>query len=157
MCCTFLVFAVILTMIDWDHMLLPTSIIRVGFGMGVIEVGIQSMLFQDWSLLLDAMIGAVLGYGLFVGLYYGSKWLLKKEGLGFGDVRLMGMIGLFVGVRGLCLVLLIASLLASLYGVILLRIRKKSEPYPFGPFLNIGASITLLWGTSIMTWYLSLF
>ncbi len=157
MVCTFFGFAIVLTMIDWDHMLLPTRIIYVGLGLGIIEQMVQGIFIKQWTSLWEALIGGIVGYGLFALLYYGSRWLLKKEAMGYGDVRLVGMIGFFVGVEQIGLVILIGALLASSYGIVLLKIRKASEPYPFGPFLNIGACVAIIWGEQIMTWYLGLF
>lgn len=154
---TFFAFGLVLTMIDWDHMLLPTTIIRWGFAVGVLERIAQSLMVNSWGILIEALLGAAVGYGLFMLVYYGSKWLLKKEGLGYGDVRLMGFIGLFVGLNSLFLMIIIACILASVFGLILLKVKKKSEPYPLGPFLNIGAFIVVLWGSQLLQSYLSLF
>ena len=154
---TFFCFGIVLTMIDWDYMLLPTSIIRWGFGVGLLERIIQSLMANSWHILIESLLGAAVGYGLFMLVYYGSKWLLKKEGLGYGDVRLMGFIGLFVGLNALFLMIIIACILASVFGLILLKVKKKSEPYPLGPFLNIGAFIVVLWGSQLLQSYLSLF
>lgn len=154
---TFFCFALVLTMIDWDHMLLPTSIIRWGIGIGLIERFLQSLMADNWYILTEALLGAVVGYGLFMLVYYGSQWLLKKEGLGYGDVRLMGFIGLFIGLNALFLMIIIACIIASIYGIILLKIRKNSEPYPLGPFLNLGAFIVVMWGNQLLASYLSLF
>lgn len=155
--CTFFAFAVVLTMIDWDHMILPTSIIRWGIGVGLIEVFLQAWSIHNWYILLEALMGGIIGYGLFMLLYYGCQWLLKKEGLGYGDVRLMGFIGLFIGINQLFLMIILACLLASIFGIGLLLIKKKSEPYPLGPFLNLGAFIVILWGKQLLQIYLSLF
>lgn len=154
---TFLCFAIVLTMIDWDYMLLPTQIIRWGFGIGLAVRILQSLLQNNRYILIEAVLGAVIGYGLFMLVYYGSEWLLKKEGLGYGDVRLMGFIGLFVGINQLFLMIIISCILASIYGLVLLKVRKSSEPYPLGPFLNVGAFIVIMWGEQLMRIYLSLF
>lgn len=154
---TFFSFGLVLTMIDWDYMLLPTSIIRWGFAIGVLERIMQSLMANNWHILIESLLGAAVGCGLFMLVYYGSKWLLKKEGLGYGDVRLMGFIGLFVGLNYLFLMIIIACILASVFGLILLKVKKKSEPYPLGPFLNIGAFIVVLWGSQLLQSYLSLF
>ena len=69
----------------------------------------------------------------------------------------MGFIGLFVGLNALFLMIIIACILASVFGLILLKVKKKSEPYPLGPFLNIGAFIVVLWGSQLLQSYLSLF
>ena len=154
---TFFCFALVLTMIDWDHMLLPTSIIRWGIGFGLLERIVQSLVANNWYILIEALLGAIVGYGLFMLVYYGSQWLLKKEGLGYGDVRLMGFIGLYTGLNTLFLMIIIACLLASAFGIILLKVRKSSQPYPLGPFLNVGALIVILWGEQLLVSYLSLF
>ncbi len=69
----------------------------------------------------------------------------------------MVFIGLFVGLHTLFLSLLISSILASIYGIALFIIKKKSEAYPLGPFLNIGGVLVFLWGNAILAGYLSLF
>ena len=155
--CTFIAFAIVLTMIDWDEMLLPTSIIRWGIGVGLIERIFQAKVMGSWMILGNAIMGGIVAYLLLMLVYYGSKWLLKKEGMGYGDVRLMGFIGLFVGLHTLFIALLISSILASIYGIVLLKIRQNSEAYPLGPFLNIGGVCVFLWGNTILTSYLSLF
>ncbi len=154
---TFFCFALVLTMIDWDYMLLPTSIIRWGIGIGLMERLVQSWLENNRYILIESLLGALVGYGLFMLVYYGAQWLLKKEGLGYGDVRLMGFIGLFIGIKYLFLMIIIACVIASVFGVILLKVRKSSEPYPLGPFLNLGAFIVMIWGEQLLASYLSLF
>lgn len=148
--CTFIAFAIVLSMIDWDHMILPTSIIRWGMGMGLIERILQAKITGSWFILADALMGAIVGYLLLMLMFYTSKWLLKKEGMGYGDVRLIGMIGLFIGLHMLFLALLISSILASIYGIVLLKIRMKSEAYPLGPFLNIGGVLVFMWGNNML-------
>ncbi len=145
--CTFVCFTMLLTVIDWKYMILPTFIIRWGIGVGVVEKLLQASLLENREILTEAFLGAVIGYLVFMGVFYGSWWLLKKEGLGYGDVRFMGMIGIYVGSQRIFRTILLASLLASLYGIVLLKIRGRSEPYPLGPFLSIGGLITFLWGS----------
>ena len=145
--CTFVCFIMLLTIIDWKYMILPTFIIRWGIGIGGVEKLLQASLLGNREILTEAFLGAVIGYLSFMGVFYGSWWLLKKEGLGYGDVRFMGMIGIYVGSQRIFRTILLASLLASLYGIVLLKIRGRSEPYPLGPFLSIGGLITFLWGS----------
>ncbi|WP_069998223.1 prepilin peptidase [Cellulosilyticum sp. I15G10I2] len=145
---------VTLTMIDIDHMLLPTKIIMFGVGVGIVFRVMQAVIYQDMMLVGSAVLAAGLGYGLFGMLFYGAKLLLKKEGLGFGDVRLMGMLGLYLSVNLLFFTMFIASLLASFYGIVLFYRKKASEPFPFGPFLNIAALLALFYGDRIIGWYL---
>lgn len=153
---TFLVMTIWLSIIDWKYMILPTKIIYFGLVIGIVEYMIKAILQREWAIFCFAAIGGVIGYGTFALFFYGSKWILKKEGMGYGDVRLMGLVGLFVGVKQLGLVILIATISASIYGLILLKIKRESTPYPFGPFLSIGGSITLIWGTQIIDRYMNL-
>ena len=147
--CTFVSFAIVLAMIDWDEMILPTSIIRWGIGVGCMGQILKAKVMDNYLILVDTLLGAIVGYLLLALVFYSSKWLLKKEGMGYGDVRFMGMIGLFVGLHALFLSLLFSSILASIYGIILLKIKKKSEPYPLGPFLSIGGVLVFLWGNNL--------
>lgn len=153
---TFIGFAIVLSVIDWEEMILPTCIIGWGLGIGIIERIIQVILTRNWILLEDALMGAIVGYLFFMGVFYSSQWVLRKEGMGYGDVRLMGFIGLYTGVNTLFLAILIASLLASIYGMILLNDYKKSIAYPLGPFLNMGGLIVFLWGYQILNYSLRL-
>lgn len=145
---------IILAVVDWQYMLLPTVVIYTGLGSGIILYSLQAVMTNQWIKLWQAAIEGIIGYSLFMFLYYVSKWLLKKEALGYGDVRLMGLIGFFVGIEYISLVLLVAGILGGIYGVILLIRKGKSESYPLGPFLSIGAGIAVFWGEPIMMWYL---
>ena len=144
--CTFIAFAIVLSIVDWKQMILPTSIIRWGMGVGIVEYMLQAKIQGNWLLLGDILTGAIIGYLFFMAIFYSSYWILKKEGMGYGDVRLMGFIGLYIGIDTLFIAILIASILASIYGVIRFIYYKKSTAYPFGPFLNIGGCITFVWG-----------
>ncbi|PHV72337.1 hypothetical protein CS063_02345 [Sporanaerobium hydrogeniformans] len=89
----------------------------------------------------------------FFVLFFVGKWFYKKECLGFGDVRLMALIGLYVSIDLLFLTLFLASVLAAFYGIILFFKNKKSEAYPFAPFINGAALIAILYGYPILDWY----
>lgn len=134
---------VILSIVDIKYMLLPTPMIIFGSLMGIgFKLGL-SVLYHNWSYLWEAIIGGAIGYIWFYLIYSIALKMRKRECLGFGDVRVMGMIGIFIGSWQLCTMLLIACMMALLVGVILLMIRKKSTPYPFGPFL-CGATMIIL-------------
>ena len=105
------------------------------------------------------VIGALAAGGLFLAIYYLAIWVLKKEGLGFGDVKLAFAAGLLLGWQKMLFALLIASVAAS---AVLLILRKKrgdaaDTEYPFGPFLAAGFAIALLFGDAAISYYLSLF
>lgn len=150
-------FLIVLSMIDLDYMILPTNIIRVGIGVGLIFKMLQVILNHSMTVIIDSLLAGGIGYGILWCVFYGAKWLFKKEGMGFGDVRLVGMLGIYIGMKYLFLMIIGASILAALVGVILLCIRKKSEAYPMGPFFSGAALIVILWGEPLMTWYFKLY
>ncbi len=107
----------------------------------------------------DAMLGALLGAGLLFAL--GEIWyrLRRVEAMGLGDVKMMGMVGLFLGIKLTVLTLLLGSLLGSLLGGLFLLLAGKDTRYelPFGTFLGVAALIALFWGPQLVASYLSLF
>ena len=86
------------------------------------------------------------------------QWLFKREGMGGGDVKLLAMIGAFLGWRAVILTILSSSLIGSVTGIIIMVAKGKDSKYaiPFGPFLSLGAVISLFHGEEIITWYLYL-
>ncbi|MGM9683641.1 MAG: prepilin peptidase [Eubacteriales bacterium] len=108
---------------------------------------------------IDRIIGAVAGGGSFLIIYLLAKLILKKEGLGTGDVLLMAFSGAFLGWRATILTILIASVLGTvvlLPGQILGK-REKGTEYPFGPFLALGAVLAMFVTEPLLSWYLGLF
>ncbi len=152
----FLSFAIVLSMIDIDHMILPTSIIVWGIIWGIIIKIAQFIITKDIYVIYTSVVGAIIGYGMFFIVYHGSLKLLKKEALGYGDVRLMGFIGLYLGINYVFIALMIGSVIAAIYGIIQCIIKKESVAYPLGQFLNFGAVITMIFGEKILLGYLSL-
>jgi len=143
----------ILAMIDLEHMILPTRIILFGAGMGLVFRILQAALYQELIYLWEPLLSGVLGYGLFYGIFYLSKLLLKKEGLGFGDVRLIGMIGVYLSGSLLFFTIFASSILASVYGLVVLCMNRESEPFPFGPFISGAALVALFYGYPLLEWY----
>lgn len=91
--------------------------------------------------------------------HYGSILILKKEALGFGDVKLVAACGLLLGIYNLFIAILVSSIIAS---VVLLIVRKKKNDkkdteYPFAPFLIFGMTFAMFFGSYIVNWYISLF
>lgn len=149
----FVIFAIVLAMIDWDYMILPTAIIRIGLASAIVLGGVVCLLNGNTYMFLNRGLASILGYLIFMLIFYGAKWLLHKEGLGYGDVRLMMFLGFYVGLEGLVMLIIIACSIAALYGISLLIIKKKNEPFPLGPFLNIGAMMVILYGNNIWESY----
>ncbi|MGL4363239.1 MAG: prepilin peptidase [Cellulosilyticaceae bacterium] len=149
----FISFVIVLTMIDAAHMILPTSIIVTG---SIIAVALQvaiSIENNDWMILINALIAGAIGYGVIALVFYLSFILLKKEGMGYGDVRYIGMIGLFTSPSLVFLTLLIGSIVGSIYGGVIYMRNKESVQFPFGPFLSIGGIISFFYGQVIITTY----
>ncbi|MGL4799960.1 MAG: prepilin peptidase, partial [Cellulosilyticaceae bacterium] len=108
----------------------------------------------DWSILGASLLGGVIGYGVIAAVFYLSIWLMKKEGMGYGDVRYLGMIGLFTSPALVFMTVLIGSIIGSVYGGVLYFKHKESAHFPFGPFLSIGALISFFYGNQIMQAYI---
>jgi leader peptidase (prepilin peptidase) / N-methyltransferase len=107
----------------------------------------------------DALIGAAVGGGLLWIVGEGYFRLRGREGMGFGDVKMMLMAGAFLGLRRTILTILAGSLLGAILGAIFIIASRKGSSYelPFGTFLGAAALLVVFFGTPIVTWYQSLF
>lgn len=143
----------ILILFDLRHMLLPSMLIYIGSAVALLFRIVLYVFTGATYHLLNGLLGAGIGFALFLGAFYLSKWLLKKEGLGFGDVRLMFFLGMVVGIDGLFLMIILACFIAAVVGGILIVIKGKSEAFPFGPFLCGSALIMMLFGEQILEMY----
>jgi leader peptidase (prepilin peptidase)/N-methyltransferase len=108
--------------------------------------------------LVDALMGAAVGAGLLWVVGEGYFKLRGKEGMGLGDVKMMGMVGAFLGVKRTLLTVLFGSLLGSVIGIVIVLASKKDRDYelPFGAFLGAGALLVIYFGTPLLNWYQSL-
>ena len=140
-----------MSMIDCDHQLLPDALVLPLLWLGLI--GNQFGLFTS---LEDALWGAIAGYLSLWSVYWLFKLLTGKEGMGYGDFKLLAMLGAWGGWQVLPLTILLSSLVGAVLGVIMLRLRNQetSTPIPFGPYLAIAGWIALLWGDQITATYL---
>ena len=148
----FLTWALItLTLIDVDHQLLPDDIT-----LPLLWLGLVFNLFATYTTLSSAVIGAIAGYGILWSVYWGFKLLTGKEGMGYGDFKLLAALGAWLGWQSVPLIILLSSLVGAIIGIglILLKKRGKDIPMPFGPYLAIAGWVALLWGDTIMTAYL---
>jgi len=149
----FLTYALIsLTMIDFDHMLLPDQITLPFLWLGLL-VNINGMIVP----LQDAVIGAVAGYLSLYCVFQAFKLITGKEGMGFGDFKLVALFGAWLGWQLLPLLILMASAVGAVIGISLMLFKnhQREQAIPFGPYLAIAGWITLLWGEGIWAWYLS--
>ncbi|MEG5264710.1 A24 family peptidase [Pseudomonas sp. JDS28PS106] len=140
-----------MSMIDVDHQLLPDSIV-----MPLLWLGLITNAFGLFTSLDDALWGAVAGYLSLWSVFWCFKLVTGKEGMGYGDFKLLATLGAWGGWQILPLTILMSSLVGAVLGVIMMRIRKveAGTPIPFGPYLAIAGWIALLWGGQITDSYL---
>ncbi|WP_421292129.1 prepilin peptidase [Aeromonas taiwanensis] len=144
---------VALTFIDLDKMLLPDQIT-----LPLLWGGLLFNLLGGFVPLVDAVLGAMAGYLVLWSLYWSFKLLTGKEGMGYGDFKLLAALGAWLGWQALPIMLLLSSLVGAVIGITLIALRKhhQGNPTPFGPYLAIAGWIALLWGDKITRWYLEL-
>ena len=145
---------VVLTMIDFDHQLLPDDITLPLLWLGLL-VNSMGMITS----LESAVWGAIGGYGILWGVYWLFKLLTGKEGMGYGDFKLLGALGAWMGWQVLPMIILLSSLVGAIVGISLIVIlgRDKNVPIPFGPYLASAGFIALLWNDSLTALYYSVF
>ena len=150
---------IVITFIDYDFQIIPDRITLPGIPIGLVA---GSFILPDPFLratslgLIASVIGAAGGFSFFYGVAYLSLMILKKEGMGGGDIKLMAMVGAFMGWKTVLLTTFLGSLLGAVIGVGLMvfRGREKGSLIPFGPFLAMGTLISLIFGQEILMWYL---
>lgn len=140
-----------LTFIDADTQLLPDSITLPLLWLGLIVN--SNSTFTD---LRSAVLGAVFGYLALWSVYWLFKLATKKEGMGYGDFKLLAAIGAWLGWQVLPLVILLSSVVGAVIGIALIVLARmgRNIPLPFGPYLAMAGFIALLWGKPIMDSYL---
>ena len=140
-----------MSLIDCDHQLLPDVLV-----LPLLWLGLIANHFGLFTSLDDALWGAVVGYLSLWSVYWLFKLVTGKEGMGYGDFKLLAMLGAWGGWQVLPLTILLSSLVGAVLGVIMLRLRNQqtSTPIPFGPYLAIAGWIALLWGDQITGTYL---
>lgn len=139
-----------LSFIDLDHQLLPDAIT-----LPVLWLGLTASLLPVFADAQSSIIGAVAGYLSLWSVYQLFKIATGKEGMGFGDFKLLGMLGAWLGWQALPVIILMSSLVGAVVGIslILLKRHERSNPIPFGPYLAAAGWITLLWGDEITGFY----
>ncbi|OCX93654.1 A24 family peptidase [Stutzerimonas kunmingensis] len=142
---------VAMSMIDIDHQLLPDSLV-----LPLLWLGLILNSFGLFVSLESALGGAVAGYLSLWSVYWLFKLVTGKEGMGYGDFKLLAMLGAWGGWQVLPLTILLSSVVGAVLGTILLRVQRaeSSTPIPFGPYLAIAGWIALLWGDRITESYL---
>jgi leader peptidase (prepilin peptidase)/N-methyltransferase len=150
---TILTFAlVVLTGIDLDEMLLPDQIT-----LPLLWLGLILNLSGTFVPMSDAIIGAAAGYLSLWSVFWGFKLLTGKDGMGYGDFKLLAVFGAWFGWQVLPLVILLSSLVGAIVGITMIAFKKLNQgtPIPFGPYIAVAGWIAMIWGESITQWYIS--
>lgn len=146
-------FLVSMSMIDIDHQLLPDTMT-----LPLMWIGLLAALFPIFADLPSAVVGAAMGYLVLWSVYQLFRIITGKEGMGFGDFKLLAALGALLGWQSLPIIILLSSLVGAVVGLILIAItgRDKNIPIPFGPYLAAAGWIAMLWGESLSNWYYGL-
>ena len=144
---------VALAFIDIDTQLLPDSIT-----LPLVWVGLVFNLSANFTELHSAVIGAIAGYLSLWLVYWGFKLATGKEGMGYGDFKLLAALGAWLGWKMLPLIILLSSLVGAIVGIILIVVTKRGRntPIPFGPYLAAAGLLALFWGSDLTRAYLRL-
>jgi len=142
-----------LSFIDIDHQLLPDVMV-----LPVLWVGLILNLAGTFAALPAAVIGAMAGYLSLWLVYQLFRLVTGKEGMGYGDFKLLALLGAWLGWQSLPLIILLSSVVGTLIGLslIVFQGRDRAQPLPYGPYLAVAGWIALLWGDPIVTRYLQL-
>ncbi|XID74674.1 prepilin peptidase [Alkanindiges sp. WGS2144] len=138
-----------LTGIDFDTQLLPDRLTLPIAGLGL-AINTQSLFISP----TQSIWGYVIGFLVLWLVYIVFKLVTGKEGMGYGDFKLLAALGAWLGPLMLPLIILLSSMVGAIIGLALLKIRKENLPFAFGPYLAIAGWIALIWGNNLMTLYL---
>ena len=141
-----------LAMIDYDTQYLPDQITLPFLWLGLIL-----NLENTFTNIESAVVGAIIGYLALWSVHHLFKLVTKKEGMGYGDFKLLALLGAWMGWQFLPVIIILSSLVGSIIGISLILFKKHQReiPIPFGPYLAIAGWIALLWGTEINQSYLN--
>ncbi len=151
----FITTLVTISFVDLHHQIIPDVLSLSGIVVGLAASFVPGTVVS-W---LDSLIGIIAGGGSLYLVAVVYEWLTKREGMGGGDIKLLAMIGAWLGWRYLPLIILISSFAGAIVGVLFLLMAGKGfrVRIPFGPFLSIGAMLCFFFGPELMNWYLHLF
>jgi len=150
---------IVIFFIDIDHQIIPDGITLPGIpiailaGSTILPDPFSVMELLGWK---TSLIGIIAGGGSFYLIAVMGRLILKKDAMGGGDIKMMAMVGGVLGWKGVILTTFAGSLLGSVVGISLIMLKGKEwgSKIPFGPYLAVGALISLFFGQDIVTWYL---
>lgn len=139
-----------LSQIDFETKLLPDDIT-----LPILWLGLIANMYDTFTDLQSAVIGTVLGYLALWTVYQGFRIITGKEGMGFGDFKLLALLGAWLGWQALTFIILMSSIIGALVGITLILLgRDRNDAIPFGPYLAGAGWISLLWGDILLSRYL---
>ncbi|UCF73756.1 MAG: prepilin peptidase [Deltaproteobacteria bacterium] len=144
---------IIITFIDLDYQIIPDIISIPG-----IFLGIGASFFIPIMSWFESLFGILIGGGFLLLVAIGYKWLTGREGMGGGDIKLLAMVGAWLGWKAIPFILFSSSLIGVLIGggTGLMKKRGLRSRIPFGPFLSISSIIYIFFGPEIISWYIAL-
>jgi leader peptidase (prepilin peptidase) / N-methyltransferase len=141
----------IVSVIDLFHRIIPDVITYPGMVVGLLFSWLTG--YPGWA---SSLIGLLIGGGLLWALAAGYQLLTGKEGMGGGDIKLLAMIGAFLGWPGVLVTIFVGSCFGTIVGLPMVLMKKdRAYQIPFGPFLSLGAVVHLFFGPSLLAWYLT--
>ncbi|MFO7830807.1 MAG: prepilin peptidase [Desulfuromonadaceae bacterium] len=145
---------IVITFIDLDHRIIPDLISLPG-----IVLGFAASFILPWVSWQDSILGILLGGGSLFAVAYIYAFFTGKEGMGGGDIKLLAMIGAFLGYKAVLPVIFLSSLMGTAIGIPLMFLKKADGglAIPFGPFLAAASLVYLFAGQYLIRWYLELF
>ncbi|MBC8018963.1 MAG: prepilin peptidase [Verrucomicrobia bacterium] len=143
---------VVITFIDLEHQIIPDEISLSG-----IVIGFVFSFFLPWHSCLNSLLGILLGGGSLLLVAYAYQWMTGKEGMGGGDIKLLAMMGAFLGWKSIPFIIFSSSLVGSVVGITIMLVQKKDSKLaiPFGPYLAFGAVLYIFYGRQLIHWYLN--
>ena len=143
---------IVLSFIDIDHHLLPDSIT-----LPILWLGLLLNVFGIYTDSHASVMGAIFGYLSLWSVYHLFKLMTGKEGMGFGDFKLLALLGAWLGWQALPLIILLSSLVGTVISVVVILLTQRDHriPIPFGPYLAVAGWIALLYGAQINSMYLA--
>jgi leader peptidase (prepilin peptidase)/N-methyltransferase len=149
------------TFVDFDHMIIPDRVTLGGIVAGLILSPLIPSLHGEatwFPALRESVFGAALGWGLLWAVAVIGKLIFRKEAMGFGDVKLLGAIGAFLGWRAVLFTVTVSSFFGAVVGLLLVAISRRGmqSRIPYGPYLALAALLWVFWGHWLWDGYLNL-
>lgn len=143
---------IVITFIDLKEMIIPDVLVLVVLGLSIIHKSLNYFIYNIPFNIVNSLLGTLIAGGIFLLII-----VLSKGGMGGGDVTLIGALGFILGVKYILLTIFISFMLGAIIslGLLASKIKTKKDPIPFGPFIILAFFIVLLYGESLIGWYMN--